>query len=123
MKENGIGLSSYRTMMHHEPVMLKTAQKLADLMQTDLKKMFEIQSDMRPLSPKTVLEHHRLIHLVLRQAEKELRQTEKEPGKPDGAAGFISQLFGLKNKKQDDGQQPGTPGDGRNKGRNQQGKG
>ena len=72
MKENGIGLSSYRTMMHHEPVMLKTAQKLADLMHTDLKKMFEIQSDMRPLSPKTVLEHHRLIHLVLRQAEKEL---------------------------------------------------
>ncbi|MBQ8921499.1 MAG: site-specific integrase [Oscillospiraceae bacterium] len=72
VKENGMSLTTYRAMMHHEPVRLKTAQKMADALSIDMKKLFEIQEDMRPLSPKTVLEHHRLIHLILRQAEKEL---------------------------------------------------
>ncbi len=47
------------------------AQAVADALGVKLDKAFKIQANTRSLSPKTVVEHHRLISTVLDQAEKE----------------------------------------------------
>lgn len=47
------------------------AAKISDVLALVLEKAFDIHEDKRTLSPKTVLEHHRLISTVLDQAEKE----------------------------------------------------
>ncbi|MBQ9632830.1 MAG: site-specific integrase, partial [Lachnospiraceae bacterium] len=48
------------------------AKKLANALNTDVTELFTLERDMRPLSAKTVREHHALIHMILRQAEQEL---------------------------------------------------
>lgn len=52
-------------------VSIPTAQAVADALGLKLEKAFTVQEGGGSLSPKTVLEHHRLISVVLGQAEKE----------------------------------------------------
>lgn len=54
-----------------QPVSVMAAQAVADALGVKLDKAFRIQENTRRLSPKTVVEHHRLISTVLDQAEKE----------------------------------------------------
>ena len=48
------------------------ADKISKALKTPTKKLFKVEQDNRPLSEKTVREHHRLISLILSQAEKEM---------------------------------------------------
>ena len=45
---------------------------IAAALGVDVSELFSLETDSRPLSPKTVNEHHRLIHMIFRQAEKEM---------------------------------------------------
>lgn len=54
-----------------EMVSLDAARAVSDALGLKLEDSFEVKGDDRPLSAKTVLEHHRLISTVLEQAEKE----------------------------------------------------
>lgn len=50
----------------------KNARKIAELLSVKPEKLFLILQDVSPLSNKTILEHHRCIHTILTQAEKEM---------------------------------------------------
>lgn len=50
---------------------MKAARAVSDALGLKLEDAFEVKGNDRPLSAKTVLEHHRLISTVLDQAEKE----------------------------------------------------
>lgn len=54
-----------------EPVSVEAAKTIAGALGISFDKGFTTQESSRTLSPKTVLEHHRLISTVLDQAEKE----------------------------------------------------
>lgn len=54
-----------------EKVSLDAARAVSNALGLKLEDAFEVKGDDRPLSAKTVLEHHRLISTVLDQAEKE----------------------------------------------------
>ena len=49
-----------------------TAEKLCKALEIPVEKLFTVTSDNRPLSNKTVTEHHRLISTILAQADKEM---------------------------------------------------
>lgn len=53
-------------------VSYNSAEKIAAALGKKPAELFNIEYDNRPLSPKTVREHHVLVHLVLHQAECEL---------------------------------------------------
>lgn len=55
-----------------ESITLATARKVAGAMGMATEKLFTIKDTGGGLSPKTILEHHRLISSVLAQAEKEM---------------------------------------------------
>ncbi|MBE6845232.1 MAG: site-specific integrase [Ruminococcus sp.] len=48
-----------------------TADKIAKAFNVPTNELFKVQRNMKPLSPKTVKEHHRVIHAVLEMAVKE----------------------------------------------------
>ena len=50
----------------------ETADKIAVALQGKTEKLFKIEDNSKPLSPKTILEYHRCIHAILAQAEKEM---------------------------------------------------
>lgn len=54
-----------------EKVSLDAARVVSDALGLKLEDAFEVKGDDRPLSAKTIIEHHRLISTVLDQAEKE----------------------------------------------------
>lgn len=68
----GLSYTTYQKCVKGEKLALETAEKIAKALNIDIKKLFAVEYDSRPLSPKTVQEHHRLIHLILHQAECEL---------------------------------------------------
>lgn len=70
---NGSGLSErmISAAVKGERVSLDAARAVSDALGLKLEDAFEVKGDDRPLSAKTVLEHHRLISTVLDQAEKE----------------------------------------------------
>ena len=49
-----------------------SAESIAAVLEKDIKKLFLIEQGSGQLSNKTILEHHRLIHTILAQAEKEM---------------------------------------------------
>lgn len=68
----GIALSTYRKAINGGKITLESAEKITAALNIKTEKIFDIINDARPLSAKTVREHHVLIHLVLHQAECEL---------------------------------------------------
>ena len=70
-QEGSIPLGSVYAALKGQPVSVTAAQAVADALGVKLDKAFRIQENTRSLSPKTVVEHHRLISTVLEQASKE----------------------------------------------------
>lgn len=68
----GISLQTFYSACRGASITVEKAQQIAQALGSPLHDLFTIEQDNRPLSAKTVLEHHRLIHSVLRQAEKEM---------------------------------------------------
>ena len=82
LKENGFTRASLTTRaklsirnvydaVKGEPISVEAAKTIAEALGISFDKGFAIQESRRTLSPKTVIEHHRLISTVLDQAEKE----------------------------------------------------
>ena len=73
------------------PVAEATAVKIATALGSKVEKYFKVERDTSPLSPKTVLEHHRLISSILALAEQEMlipynpaaKATPPRPVKPE----------------------------------------
>lgn len=70
-KRSGLAASTVSSIVKGQPVSVQAATAAATAMGLKLEKAFTIQEDNRPLSAKTVQEHHRLISTVLEQAVKE----------------------------------------------------
>ena len=67
-----LSCTTYRKALNGGRIALESAEKITAALNVSLNRLFEIEKDSRPLSPKTIREHHVLIHLVLHQAECEL---------------------------------------------------
>ena len=73
LKESAhLSVATYRNAVNGKPIAIESARKISLAINTDMKKLFTEEVDTRPLSPKTIREHHALIHMILRQAEQEL---------------------------------------------------
>ena len=68
----GMAPSTLRGAFKGDPVLVPTAERIAQGLKMDPKKVFKIEQNGKPLSNKTILEHHRLLSTVLHQAEKEM---------------------------------------------------
>lgn len=71
-EQAGLSAATIDAACRGETVSEATAQKIAAALSTPPDTLFVIFRDLRPLSSKTILECHRVIHLVLEQAEKEM---------------------------------------------------
>ena len=69
---SGISASTLGLARRGGTVRQDTAEKIAAAMKMPVKEVFKLIQDTTPLSNKTVMEHHRLIHTILAQAEKEM---------------------------------------------------
>lgn len=67
-----LSLATYRNALNSRKITIESADKIAAALNCKTDQLFNIEHDNRPLSSKTVREHHVLIHLVLHQAECEL---------------------------------------------------
>lgn len=67
----GISLRAVYDAVKGKPVNLEAAKAISEALGCSLEKTFTVEKNSRTLSPKTVLEHHRLISTVLDQASKE----------------------------------------------------
>lgn len=68
----GIAPMTVTTAARGQSVSYPSAQAIAGALRRDASELFQIETDSRPLSNKTIVEHHRLISTVLAQAEKEM---------------------------------------------------
>lgn len=57
---------------HQKPIQQDKAKAVAAALKMPVKTLFDFVTNNEPLSPKTIVEHHRLISAVLSQAEKEM---------------------------------------------------
>lgn len=71
-RRSGVPASSITSAVKGDRVKLGTAQRLCEALGVKTDKLFDTDSDTRPLSAKTVTEYHRLISTILTQADKEL---------------------------------------------------
>jgi integrase len=69
--KTGIRSSTVCNAVNGKPVTLNVAKSVSEALGIAFEKAFTVQEEKRALSPKTVIEHHRLISTVLDQAEKE----------------------------------------------------
>lgn len=68
----GLSVTTYKAAVKGNKITGESAGKLAKALKADVHSLFTVETDNRPLSPKTIREHHVLIHLILHQAEQEL---------------------------------------------------
>lgn len=67
----GVSLRAVYDAVKGKPVSVEAAKAISEALGRSLDKTFTVEKNSRTLSPKTVLEHHRLISTVLGQASKE----------------------------------------------------
>lgn len=67
----GVSLRAVYDAVKGKPVNVETAKAISEALGRSLEKTFTVEKNSRTLSPKTVLEHHRLISTVLDQASRE----------------------------------------------------
>lgn len=67
----GVSLRAVYDAVKGKPVNLESAKAISEALDRNMDKTFTVEKNTRTLSPKTVVEHHRLISTVLDQAEKE----------------------------------------------------
>lgn len=68
----GVAASTVSTAARGNPIQEAKAQAIAQAMGKKLGEVFTVQQNMEPLAERTVLAYHRLISIVLSQAEKEM---------------------------------------------------
>ena len=68
----GVAASTVSTAARGNPIQEAKAQAIAQAMGKKLGEVFTVQQNMEPLAERTVLAYHRLISIVLAQAEKEM---------------------------------------------------
>lgn len=68
----GVSPTTITALCKGKTVEAATAEGVAKALGKPMKDLFSLESGKTTLSPKTILEHHRLIHTVLAQAEKEM---------------------------------------------------
>lgn len=66
-----VGSSTVSDAIHGRQITTDKAKAICAALGVKMEKVFTVQKETRTLSPKTVIEYHRLIHTVLHQAEKE----------------------------------------------------
>lgn len=71
-RRSGVPATSITSTIKGRSVKISTAEKLCKALDVPITKLFTVISDNRPLSNKTVTEHHRLISTILSQADKEM---------------------------------------------------
>lgn len=71
-KLSGVNIDTIDNAVHKKSISLPKAEAICKALKLKLEETFNINRDNRPLSNKTILEHHRLIRLILAQAEKEM---------------------------------------------------
>lgn len=71
-RRSDIPASTLTALSKGNSVKRSVAEKLCSALNEDMKSLFVIKKDNRPLSPKTVLEYHHLISTILQQADKEM---------------------------------------------------
>ena len=67
----GVSLRAVYDAVKGKPVNAEAAKAISEALERSMDKTFTIEKNNRTLSPKTIIEHHRLISTVLGQAEKE----------------------------------------------------
>lgn len=67
----GVSLRAVYDAVKGKPVSVEAAKAISEALGRSVDKTFTVEKNTRTLSPKTVIEHHRLISTVLDQAEKE----------------------------------------------------
>lgn len=70
-EQTGVSVNVVSAAVKGKSVRLDVAKAIAETLHVGFDKAFAISENTRSLSPKTILEHHRLISTVLDQAEKE----------------------------------------------------
>lgn len=71
-KAAGVAASTVSAAAQGQPIQEVKAEAIAQAMGKNLGEVFTVEHDMEPLSEKTVLAYHRLISIILAQAEKEM---------------------------------------------------
>lgn len=71
-EQAGIAPATLRAAFTGKKITRTTAEAIAQVIGKNEKELFEFESGSGSLSNKTILEHHRLIHTVLSQAEREM---------------------------------------------------
>lgn len=69
---SGVSATTVTAAFQGKRIALTTAEAIARAIEKDVADLFEIEEGKAQLSNKTILEHHRLIHTILTQAEKEM---------------------------------------------------
>ena len=71
-REAGVSASTLTVAVRGESIRVDTAKAICNALDMEFDELFQIEENRKPLSPKTILEHHRLISSILAQADKEL---------------------------------------------------
>ena len=71
-KQAGIGYQTLNTALKGNTIRVDKATAISEAMGMPFSALFDVKENLKPLSPKTVREHHRLISTILAQAEKEM---------------------------------------------------
>lgn len=69
---SGVSLTTINAAKRGEPISGDKATAICNTLKVSVNAVFKIDQDSRPLSEKTIQEHHRLISLILSYAEKEM---------------------------------------------------
>ena len=83
---SGVSLTTLSTVYSGKSISEQAAEKICKALSVPIGKLFKVEQNSRPLSEKTILEHHRLISTILAYAEKEMlvqyNAAEKVVNKP-----------------------------------------
>lgn len=69
---SGVSLTTINTIKHKKAITEEKAKAICNTLKIPVNKVFRLEQDNRPLSEKTIQEHHRLISLILSYAEMEM---------------------------------------------------
>lgn len=71
-REAGVGYQTINTALKGNTIKMDKATAIAEAMGMPFATLFDVKENLKPLSPKTIREHHLLLSTILGQAEKEL---------------------------------------------------
>lgn len=71
-EQAGVGASTVSAVCRGERVNMETAHKIETALSMSFNELFIMEQHHSPLDPKSVVEHHRLISTILKQAEREM---------------------------------------------------